>query len=111
MKGHDHRASFLDLFASYCWGRTAKRVRALPPSAHEPAFMILNSYAILDAFVTLLRGLAGLLVVVLGLFAWWKGRGLLTPESRKALEDRGTLLFLLSFLLVTLNLVSWPLLY
>jgi hypothetical protein len=73
--------------------------------------MILNSYAILDAFVTLLRGLAGLLVVVLGLFAWWKGRGLLMPESRKALEDRGTLLFLLSFLLVALNLVSWPLLY
>jgi hypothetical protein len=73
--------------------------------------MILNSYAILDAFVSLLRGLAGIVVVVLGLIAWWKGRGLITPESRKALEDRGTLLFLLAFLLVGLNLVSWPLLY
>ena len=73
--------------------------------------MILNSYAILDAFVSLLRGFAGLVVVVLGLIAWWKGRGLVTPESRKALEDRGTLLFLLAFLLVGLNLVSWPLLY
>jgi hypothetical protein len=73
--------------------------------------MILNSYAILDAFVSLLRGLAGIVVVVLGLIAWWKGRGLITPESRKALEDRGTLLFLLAFLLVGLNLFSWPLLY
>src|SRR5258708_19280691 len=73
--------------------------------------MILNSYAILDAFVSLLRGFAGLILVVLGLIAWWKGRGLVTPESRKALEDRGTLLFLLAFLLVGLNLISWPLLY
>jgi hypothetical protein len=73
--------------------------------------MILNSYAVLDAFVALLRGLTGILVVVLSLAAWRKSRGPITPESRKALEDRGSLLFLLAFLLLGLNIISWPLLY
>jgi hypothetical protein len=74
--------------------------------------VILNGYAVLDAFLGLLRLALGLLVLALGvraLRAW--GRGPLTPEGRKALEDRCYLLFALALLLVVLNAVSWPLLY
>lgn len=73
--------------------------------------MILNSYAVLDAFVSLLRMLIGILVVVLVLAAWWKGREATTAESRTGLENDFYLLFLLAFLLVSLNILSWPLLY
>ena len=73
--------------------------------------MILNTYAVLMAFVALLRLLAGLLVLGVGL-ATWRARGrLAAPEGRTVLEDRGYLVFLLAVLLVGLNLVSWPLLY
>jgi hypothetical protein len=74
--------------------------------------MILNAYAVLDAFVALLRiGLGGLVLLlgVSALRAWW-GSGRL-PEKRKALEDRCYLLFLLGGLLLCLNVVAWPMFY
>jgi hypothetical protein len=73
--------------------------------------MILNTYAVLLAFVALLRVGLGLLVVGLGVAAW-RGRGVaVSPEGRESLEDRSYLVFLLALLLLSLNLVSWPLLY
>lgn len=73
--------------------------------------MILNSYAVLLAFVALLRLGLGLLVVALGVLAWRALARPVTAEGRTALEDRGYLVFLLALLLVGLDLVSWPLLY
>ena len=74
--------------------------------------MILNAYAVLDAFVGLLRvwprptrDRAG----PRGLAAW--RRSIQFPEERKKLEDRCYLLFLLGGLLLCLNIVAWPLFY
>jgi hypothetical protein len=74
--------------------------------------MILNAYAVLDAFVSLLRLGLGLLVLWLGLSAWrtWR-RQALGPEDKTSLEDRCYLLFLLAGLLVWLNVLSWPIFY
>ena len=74
--------------------------------------MILNAYAVLDAFVGLLRFGLGLLVIALGLAVWraWR-RSIQFPEERKKLEDRCYLLFLLGGLLLCLNIVAWPLFY
>jgi len=74
--------------------------------------MILNTYAVLDGFVGLLRLGLGLLVLSLGLAAWraWRRTASL-PDDRKALEDRCYLLFLLGGLLLVLNLLSWPVFY
>jgi len=84
---------------------------ALPIQLGKWIPMILNAYAVLNAFLALLRLLFGVLVVGIGTKAWLQGRKSITPERRKALEDRGSLLFLMAFLLLGLNLVSWPLLY
>ncbi len=78
--------------------------------------MILNTYAILDAFVSLLRLGVGLAVLWLGLAALrgWAGARAspeIVGEERKALEDRCYLLFLLAGLLLALNVLSWPLFY
>jgi hypothetical protein len=73
--------------------------------------VILNAYAVLDAFVTASRGLVALAVVVLSVFALCRSAGRTSAETRRALEDRGYMLFLLSFLLLVLNVTSWPLLY
>lgn len=75
--------------------------------------MILNGYAVLMGFVGLLRLLLGLLVLALGLLAWHGRAGTVSPsaDQRDALEDRGYLVFLLTLLLVGLDLVSWPLFY
>jgi hypothetical protein len=73
--------------------------------------MILNTSAVLLAFVAVLRLLLGLLVLGLGAAAWWARGRAQTPEARTALEDRCYLVFLLALLLLGLNLVSWPLLY
>jgi hypothetical protein len=73
--------------------------------------MILNSYAVLLAFVGVLRLALGLLVLGLGVAAWRGRARSATAEGRDALEDRSYLVFLLALLLVGLNLVSWPLLY
>jgi hypothetical protein len=74
--------------------------------------MILNAYAVLDAFVALLRLGLGLLVLALGLAAWrtWR-RHAFVQEQRTALEDRGYLLFLLGGVLLCLNVLAWPLFY
>ncbi len=74
--------------------------------------MILNAYAVLDAFLSLLRGMIGLLVLWIGISTWstWLRRAP-GPEGRKELEDRGYLLFLLAGLLLALNVLSWPVFY
>src|SRR5213076_326432 len=74
--------------------------------------MILNAYAVLDAFLSLLRLGLAVLVLALGLPAWrqW-ARHAAVPEQRRALEDRSYLLFLLAGLLLVLNVVSWPVFY
>ncbi len=74
--------------------------------------MILNVYSVLDGFVSLVRLLLAVLVLVLAaaaLLAW--RRYARQPDARQAFEDRCYLLFLLSGLLLVLNVVSWPLLY
>jgi len=73
--------------------------------------MILNAYSVLDGFLSLLRLGSGLLVIVLAIFAWRQWRRAAIPAQRQMLEDRSYLLFLLSFLLLGLNLASWPLFY
>jgi hypothetical protein len=74
--------------------------------------MILNAYAVLDSFLSLLR--LGLALLVLGLsflaLSCWL-RHTQGGEARKSLEDRCYLLFLLAGLLLALNVVSWPLYY
>jgi hypothetical protein len=74
--------------------------------------MILNGYAVLDGFLSLLRVVLGLLVLGLGSAAWWSWRRRAAqPETRKALEDRCYLLFMLAGLLLVLNILSWPVFY
>jgi hypothetical protein len=73
--------------------------------------MILNAYAVLDFSLSLLRLILALLCVVLGLLAWLRARQPLIVEQRKMIEDRSYLLVLLAALLLTLNVVAWPLLY
>jgi len=73
--------------------------------------MILNSYAVLIAFVGLLRLLLGLLVLFLGVAAWRAARRPANAGDRDVLADRFYLLFLMALLLLGLNLASWPLLY
>jgi hypothetical protein len=74
--------------------------------------MILNAFAVLDAFIGLLRLGLGVLVLGFGLAAWrtWR-RGAAVPEERKKLEDRCYLLFLMGGLLLALNVVAWPIYY
>jgi len=73
--------------------------------------MILNSYAVLLTFVALLRFLLGLLVVGVGASVWHARGRQDSGERREALEDLCYLVFVLTLLLVGLNLVSWPMLY
>ncbi len=72
--------------------------------------MIVNAYAVLDAFLTLLRLVLGVLVVGggLGIGRAWRTAD---PERRERLEDRSYLLFLLAGVLVVLDVASWPLFY
>jgi hypothetical protein len=74
--------------------------------------VILNAYAVLDAFISLLRLGLGLLSFAIALSAWqsWQ-RFAQSPEQRKALEDRCYLVFLLASLLLVLNVLAWPLFY
>jgi hypothetical protein len=74
--------------------------------------VILNAYAVLDAFVSLLRLGLGLLAVWLALAAWktWR-QAAPAPEARKALEDRCYLLYLLGGLSLALSVLSWPTFY
>lgn len=74
--------------------------------------MILNAYAVLDAFVSLLRLGLGLSILGLGWFAWrtWRQHNL-ESDGRQTLEDRLHLLLLLAVVLLSLNVLSWPILY
>jgi hypothetical protein len=73
--------------------------------------MILNSFSILDGFVSILRFIVALSLALLAIRAWraWGRASVL--ERATVLEGPYYLLFLLASLLFALNLVSWPLLY
>jgi hypothetical protein len=73
--------------------------------------VIVNPYAVLDAFLTLLRLLVGLFILLAGAAAWRRSFSAPTSEVRTAVEDRSYLLYSLALLLLALNLLSWPLLY
>jgi hypothetical protein len=98
--------------------------------------MIVNAYAILDAFLCLLRLGVGLLVLWIGFGVWWswmratpsseqrknlddtgdlpRPSGFMltpSPEQRKNLEDRCYLLFLLASFEMVLSVLSWPVFY
>jgi hypothetical protein len=73
--------------------------------------MIVNGYAVLDGFVTLLRFALSLAVLGLGVSAWRMWTRLSGPEERTALEDRSYLLIQLAVVLLGLNLAAWPLFY
>jgi hypothetical protein len=74
--------------------------------------MILNVYAVLSAFLSLLRFVLGFAIVGLALSArrHWRRREL-TTERTSVVEERNYLLVLLGHLLLWLNLLSWPFLY
>jgi hypothetical protein len=72
--------------------------------------MIVNAYAVLDAFVTVLR--MGLAMAMIGLAVRGLREGTYAAADRRtAVENRNYLCFLLAFLLLFLNLASWPILY
>ncbi len=73
--------------------------------------MILNTYAVLDGFLTLLRLLLAVLVIGLGFAAWRGWRCAASPEAKGTVEDRNYLLMLLATVLLFVNLASWPLFY
>ncbi len=83
-----------------------------PRALKGVVLVILNGYAVLDGFVSLLRLLLAWPLFGAALFAWqgWR-RGDPSPERRKVLEDRYYLLFLLAGLLLALNVLAWPLFY
>lgn len=69
--------------------------------------MILNTFAILAAFVAVIQLGLGLAAVRHGLIARRNGTAHNTSET----EDRGYLIFLLTFVLIALSVAAWPLLY
>ncbi len=73
--------------------------------------MILNAYAVLDAFVSLLRLLVAMVVLTLGVTAWRRSSRTDVPNASTTSEAHYYLMFLLALLLMGLNVVSWPLLY
>jgi hypothetical protein len=73
--------------------------------------MILNAYAVLDIFVSLLRLLLSFAVIGLGVAAVLQTRAPLTADDRPTAENRTYLLFLIAGLLLGLSVLSWPLLY
>lgn len=66
--------------------------------------MIVNAYAVLAAFVSLLQLVIGLLVIV-------SSRGHRSVRPIGDIENRPYLLLMLGCLLLGVNLASWPLLY
>src|SRR6187200_2055811 len=73
--------------------------------------MLINSYAVLLAFVALIRLVLGIFLIVQGVRTWWEVRVGRPNFDRSAVSDRYYLLALSALLLLTLNLVSWPLFY
>jgi hypothetical protein len=74
--------------------------------------VIVNSYAVLDAFACLLRlGLVAPIIwlAVAGLIRW--RRSAADPAARRAVEERLHLLFLLASVQLVLNFLAWPLFY
>ena len=74
--------------------------------------MILNSYTILDAFLSLLRfglGALVLLLAILALLAWYRRAPSIDEAS--GVENRSHLLLLAAGVLLVLNVASWPLFY
>jgi hypothetical protein len=85
-------------------------LKAAPPD--RSTVMIVNAYAVLDAFLSVLRLGLSLFTFGLALAAWWNWRqARSSPEARQTLEDRGYLLYLLSGLLLGLNVAAWPIFY
>jgi hypothetical protein len=74
--------------------------------------VILNAYAVLDAFVGLLRMGLVVPIVWLCLSSWarWR-RAKQEPGERPAFENRFYLLLLLAGLLLVLNVLAWPIFY
>jgi|SRR5579884_1371322 len=74
--------------------------------------MILNAYAVLDVFVSLLRLGLGLSILGLGWFVWqaWSRRGSVSENGHWP-EERLHLLLLLAGSLLWLNILSWPTFY
>jgi len=73
--------------------------------------MILNAYGILDLFLVLVRLSLGLFVFFSGCFCWQQGFQSESAEKQQSLEDRCYLLFLAALVLLSINVVSWPILY
>jgi hypothetical protein len=73
--------------------------------------MIVNAYAVLDAFITVLRLIVAVLVVALALRSRRGAAATFTAATGPGLEQRHYLLVLLASLLAFLNLASWPILY
>ncbi|MFL5244980.1 MAG: hypothetical protein ACJ8FY_22995 [Gemmataceae bacterium] len=74
--------------------------------------MILNSYAVLDGFITSLRLGLGLLILFVGFTAcrtWFSRRTL--SEKHQSIDAPLHLLYQLAVLLLVLNVVSWPIFY
>ena len=65
--------------------------------------MIVNTYAVLDGFVGLLRLGLGLVVILLTVTTWrrWRAAG-----ASEMVEDRYHLVFLLAGLLLALNVLA-----
>jgi hypothetical protein len=74
--------------------------------------MILNAFAILLGFLSLIRLGLGLLILVLcaRVLKEWTGAAKV-EEGRTGLENRTYFLFQIAVLLLWLNIVSWPLMY
>lgn len=70
--------------------------------------MIVNTYAVLDGFLTVVRLVLGLVLLVSAIAAM---RAPSSLPAKDALEDRYYLLFLLAIVLLVLNVLSWPLFY
>jgi hypothetical protein len=72
--------------------------------------MIVNAYAVLDGFLSVLRLAFGLLAFYL-VFATWRGSRHVDETRMRTREERGTLQFLTACLLVGLSIISWPVFY
>ena len=72
--------------------------------------MIVNSFAVLDGAIALLQTIVGLVVILLTVRSLRAAQANSLDEHGTA-EDRFYLLFVLAFLLLGLNVLSWPLLY
>jgi hypothetical protein len=70
--------------------------------------MVVNAYAILDAFLVALRLILGTAIVTLALSAFRRESG---ADGRLHTEEQGSFLFLSAATLLGLSVVSWPVFY